>query len=159
MKDLLQEELTGPQVLVRLRKTEYPLAYTMHAVILYKQKTGDSLFIAENFKKIDLGEDPERWLACLWVGLHFQNDKGEWRVPFTPEDLQGMVDFSNAGEISVAMAKALTQSMPKPRKEDPVPNADAPAATPAPESMSESSILPGSTPEPVEDLVYPTPNS
>jgi hypothetical protein len=158
MRDLLQEELTGPSVKVRLRGAEFPLLYSMHAVILYKQKTGDSLFIAENFKKIDLGEDPERWLACLWAGLHSQ-DKGEWRAPFTIDDLQGMIDFSNAGEVSVAMAKALTQSMPKPRKEDSRPNADAPAAMPAPESTPANSISDGSMLEPVAASVSPAASS
>jgi hypothetical protein len=158
MKDLLQQELTGPPVLVRLKGMQFPLAYPIHAVILYKQKTGDSLFVADSFKKIDLGADPERWLACLWAGLHYQRETGEWKSPFTLEDLQGMIDFSNAGEISVAMAKALTQSMPRPRKEDTDPNAGAPAATPAPEvSLIETS--PGSTPDPAADSVLVETNS
>jgi|SRR5580704_369629 hypothetical protein len=126
MTDLLQEELTGAPVTVTIAGVEYPLTYTMAAVILYKQKTSDSLFLAESFTRIDLGADPERWLFCLWAGLHKRDAKGEWRSPLTLEALQEKIDFSNAAEISIAMAKALTSSMPKPRKEDTSPNAAAP---------------------------------
>jgi hypothetical protein len=151
MTDLLQYEIAGPSVKVRLRGGEYPLAYQMHAVILYKQKTGDSLFLGGSFKKIDLGADPERWLACLWAGLHSQNLKGDWHAPFSLPQLEGMIDFSNAGEISIAMARALVQSMPKPRKDDADPNAAAPGE-PEQEARQPgtalSMTLPGSTPVP-----------
>jgi hypothetical protein len=113
MQDVLEKEIAGGEpVTVRIRGTERPLAYPMHAVILYKQLTGDSLFARENYDKIDVREDPERWLKCLWAGLH-QFAEGKWMAPVTIEELGALVDFSNAGEISVQMAKAITQAMPK----------------------------------------------
>lgn len=137
MNDILQEELTGPQTTVMIRGTERPLAYPLHAVILYKQKTGDSLFVSENFKKIDLQTDPERWLACLWAGLHEFLD-GKWTVPFSLEELESLVDFSNSVEISVQMVKALTQSMPKKAESD--PNVAAPGEPVQPPKLTFSII-------------------
>jgi hypothetical protein len=151
MNDILDTELTGPQTTVLIRGTQRPLAYPLHAVILYKQKTGDSLFVSENFKKIDLQTDPERWLACLWAGLHQFSD-GKWTAPFSLEELESLVDFSNSVEISVSMVKALTQSMPK-AAEDADPKEAAPGE---PEQPPKST---GSTTGPSEDLVSAAQNS
>ena len=148
MKDVLEQELTGVPVTVLIRGTERPLAYPMHAAILYKQRTGDSLFVSENFKKIDLAADPERWLNCLWAGLHqFDQETKCWKAPFTFEELQALVDFSNAGEITVQMVRALAQHMPKPKALDPKAEAPGPIEVKAPEPISISTgsgLAPGS---------------
>jgi hypothetical protein len=113
MTDVLEREITGGRVAVKIRGSLQSLAYPMHNVILYKQQTGDSLFDAKAWPKIDLQADPERWLACLWAGLHEPQSDRSWKSPFTIEELGALVDFGNAAEISVAMVKALTAFMPK----------------------------------------------
>lgn len=158
--DVLDKEISGDAITVRIRGVERPLAYPMHAVILYKQLTGDSLFVQENFAKIDVRQDPERWLQCLWAGMHVFTD-GKWAAPFTLEELGALVDFSNAGEISVQMAKAVTQSMPKAdpeAKKEPAPEAaDLPA--PVPIVTREKPSQPGYTSEPAGDSALVGPNS
>jgi hypothetical protein len=171
MMDVLQKELAGGDpITVRIRGTERVLAFSMHAVILYKQLTatagdpkavppvpaylGDSLFLRENFDKIDVRQDPERWLKCLWAGLHEFVD-GKWIVAVTLEELGALVDFSNAGEISLQMAKAIAQAMPKAdpaAKKDPAPAAEETLTAPAPSST-------GSTSEPSADLALVAANS
>lgn len=121
--DVLTKEILGEPVTVAIRGRAFPLAYPMHNVIAYRQQTLDSLFDAASWSKIDLKQDPERWLACLWAGLHERQDDGSWKSPFTIDELGALVDFSNAGEISVAMVKALTAFMPK---KEASPNAAAP---------------------------------
>jgi len=157
--DVLDKEISGDPITVRIRGVERPLAYPMHAVILYKQLAGDSLFVQENFEKIDVRQDPQRWLQCLWAGLHVFAD-GKWTAPVTLEELGALVDFSNAGEISVQMAKAVTQSMPKAdpaAKKELAPEAEgmdpAPVATPEPLSQ------PGYTSGPGVDSRLLAPNS
>ena len=160
MTDLLQQEITGPVPTVRIGGTERSLAYPMHAVILYKQLTGDSLFVGDNFKKIDLQEDPDRWLKCLWVGLH-QFVDGKWFAAVSLDELSALVDFSNAGEISIAMVRALMQSMPK-AKDKPDPNVAAPGEPELEANWPKLGALsltpPGSTPVPVaaSDSVAPS---
>lgn len=117
MTDVLEKEITGGPVTVLIAGTERALAYPLYAVVLYKQKTGDSLFDPEAWPRIDLKEDPERWLACLWAGLHQQQPDKSWKSPLTLEELGGLVDFRNAATITLAMVKALTQFMPKADKE------------------------------------------
>jgi hypothetical protein len=126
MTDVLEKEILGAQVTVEICGSVRPIAYPMHNVIVYKQQTGDSLFDSKAWPKIDLEQDPERWLACLWAGLHQQQSDKNWKAPFTIEELGGLVDFSNAAEISIAMVKALTAFMPKAKEV--LPNAAAPAA-------------------------------
>lgn len=137
--DLLDQEITGLPITVRIRGSERPLAYPLHAVILYKQLTGDSLFAKEVYDKIDLSTDPERWLACLWAGLHEFVD-GKWKVYCTREELGSLIDFSNASEISIAMVRALTQSMPKVKKENSSPKEAAPGE-PEPESPKPPTLI------------------
>jgi hypothetical protein len=143
MTDVLKKEITGELVTVEIRGSVRPLAYPMHNVILYKQKTGDSLFDAKAWPLIDLSKDPERWLACLWAGLHEQQSDKSWKSPSTIEELGALVDFGNASEISIAMVKALTSFMPKAK--DPVPNGAAPGepaqSQPEPSPTSGSSGL------------------
>jgi hypothetical protein len=153
MTDVLEKEISGKSVEIVLAGLRRHLAYPMHAVILYKQQTGDSLFNPANWRKIDLAEDPERWLACLWAGLHCQNAEKKWESPFTLEELGALIDFGNAAEISIVMAKALAAAMP--RKKEPDPNAQpAPAPSAAPEVVTgppEPTILEESLPEPEYD--------
>lgn len=124
MADVLEKEITGGPVMVEIRGSLRPLAYPMHNVILYKQQTDDSLFDAKSWPKIDLENDPERWLACLWAGLHEQQPDKSWKSPYTLDELGALVDFSNAAPISIAMVKALTAYMPKAK--EPLPNVAAP---------------------------------
>lgn len=141
--DVLAKEIAGGDpVTVRIRGTERVLAYPMHAVILYKQLTGDSLFVKESFEKIDLASDPERWFKCLWAGLH-QFDGVKWTVPVTIDELGALVDFSNASDLSVQMVKAILQAMPKP---DPAKSKEA-------DSKKELA------PQPAAELTVPIPIS
>jgi hypothetical protein len=117
--DVLEKEITGGPVTVEIRGSLRALAYPMHNVIVYKQQTGDSLFAAESWQKIDLQTDPERWLACLWAGSHEQQSDKSWKAPYTLEELGALVDFGNAAEISIAMVKALTAFMPKAKEVSP----------------------------------------
>lgn len=156
--NLIDREILGKPVTITIRGTERAVAYPMHAVILYKQKTGDSLFDAKCWPLIDLKSDPERWLACLWAGLHEQQTDKSWKSPFTIDELGGLVGFDNAGEISRAMVQALTQYMPKvkdaPDPKDAAPGELAPAAREIPISTS-----PSSSPAPNADSVLIAPNS
>jgi hypothetical protein len=157
--DVLEKEITGGPFTVTIRGTARPLAYSMYAVILYKQKTGDSLFDPASWPRIDLQQDPARWMACLWAGMHEQQADKSWKAPFTIDELGGLIGFDNAGEISVAMVKALTQYMPK-AKEQSSPKMEAPAGSEAtPELDPPASTSPSSTPGPVAELVLAGPNS
>jgi hypothetical protein len=131
MTDILDKEISGAPVTVDIGDRVCPLAYPMHNVILYKQKTGDSLFDSSAWPKIDLQADPERWLACLWAGLHVQWPDKSWKSPFSLDELGGLVDFGNAALLSVAMVKALTAFMPKAK--DAPPNVAA-LGEPAPQA-------------------------
>ena len=125
MKDVLDQEITGSPATVLIGGRSHQLAYPMHNIIVYKQRTGDSLFDVEAWPRIDLKQDPERWLACLWAGLHLQQEDKVWKAPYTFEELGALVDFRNAGEISSAMVKALTRYLPKPDPKAPAPGEPA----------------------------------
>jgi hypothetical protein len=116
MNDVLKQELTDRKpVLVCLGGQDYPLAFPIHAVILYKQSTGDNLFDGECWKKIAPLEDPERFLACLWAGLHVSSDD-KWTCPFTLAQLGRLVDFTNVGSTCGAIAEALASYFPAARE-------------------------------------------
>jgi len=117
--DLLQQEITGAPVTVMLGGEEYTLAYPISAIILYKQKTGDNLFRSESWQKVAPGEDPERFLACLWAGLQAHHPD------VTLEKLSALVDFRNAAEVNTAIARAIASYFPK-KKEGADPNAGKP---------------------------------
>ena len=155
MKDVLEKEITGPALTVEIRGSVHPLAYPMHNVILYKHATGDSLFDAKSWPRIDLQTDPERWITCLWAGLHQRNADGTWKAPYTFEELGALVDFSNAAAISIEMVKALTAHMPKAK--DVPPNVEAPAAPG--DAPTLDPISPSSTPAQKADLVLAAPTS
>jgi hypothetical protein len=153
-KDILEKEITGEVVTVEIRGSVRPLAYPMHNVILYKQQTGDSLFDSKSWPRIDLQQDPERWLACLWAGLHEQQSDKSWKAPYTLEELGGLVDFSNAAAISIEMVKALTVYMPKAKEA--IPNAAAPGTRDLPaqnDATMPVQISPSSGPAVVPDSV------
>jgi hypothetical protein len=150
MTDVLAKEILGEQVTVAIRGSVHPLAYPMHNVILYKQRTGDSLFDAKVWPRIDLQQDPERWLACLWAGMHQQQTDKSWKAPLTLEELGGLIDFRNAGEISTAMVNALIQFMPR---ADPDPKAPAPGELAQSDPTTAVPISESSSPVQDRDLV------
>ena len=149
MTDILEKEITSGPVPVSIRGSIHPLAYPMHNVIVYKQQTGDSLFDTQAWPRIDLQQDPGRWLACLWAGLHQQQSDKSWKAPYTIEELGALVDFGNAAEISIAMVKALLQFMPKPKDDAP----KAPAPGELAQSENTTTISPSSGPEPAAATV------
>src|SRR5579863_4978197 len=114
MNEALKQELTGrAPVFVSLGGKQYPLAFPIHAVILYRQSTGDNLFDGECWKKIAPLEDPERFLACLWAGLHVPDPESEkWISPFTLGQLGLLVDFTNVTPTCEAIALALASYFP-----------------------------------------------
>jgi hypothetical protein len=85
---------------------------------------GDSLFLFDTWRKIDLSLDPERFLACLWAGLHQEKD-GRWRAPFTLDELSGKLGICiDTRKVQDQIFEALAAWMPKAEKS---PNAAAPA--------------------------------
>lgn len=96
---------------------------------------GDSLFLFDTWRKIDLNLDPERFLACLWAGLH-QEENGRWRAPFTIDELSGKLGISmNTRNVQETIFDALAAWMPRPENS---PNAAAPAPSgePAPTNLT-----------------------
>jgi hypothetical protein len=118
MQDVLEQELIGKPVTVTLGGCEYKLSFRLRAIILYKQKTGDNLFLPKTWPMIAPAQDPERFLACLWAGLQRHHPE------MTIEKLEDLIDFSNSAEVVEAIARALTAHFPK-RQEDSDPNASA----------------------------------
>lgn len=121
---------------------------------------GDSLANRFSWARIDLDLDPERWLACLWAGLHQLQPDGKtetWKAPMTLGALGAMLPVgAGLRELSMKMAEALIQHQPRVKEPD-RKNADAPAAetTPAPlaeTASAEATTSTGSGPEPVADL-------
>jgi hypothetical protein len=119
MNSALEQELTGSEpVTVKLGGKEYPLGYPMHAVILYKQLTGDNLFQGGCWNQIAPMEDPERFIACLFAGLQtYDVEHDRWDVPLTRSQIESFVDFGNANELVLAIARALTRFFPKAKPE------------------------------------------
>lgn len=117
--DVLEKAITGEPVTVEIRGSVHRLSYPIHNLIVYQQKTSDSLFDREAWKRIDLQQNPDRWFACLWAGLHELQPDGTWKVPYSYEQLGALVDFANAAEISVKMVKALIAHFPAPEKPSP----------------------------------------
>jgi hypothetical protein len=136
--DVIERELVGAPVEVTIAGRVCRLRYAMHAIILYKQQTGDSLFSAESWKRIDLEQDPGRWQALLWAGMHEEQPDGTWKAPFTLQELERELNFATALELRLPLVQAVAAWMPK--KEDPVPNVEAPA-TPAP-SVTKETVTP-----------------
>lgn len=143
---LLEQELTGTApVLVKLGAKKYPLAYPLHAVLLYKSETlkierdravdeesrakakGDNLFQTNTWNKIGPDDDPERFLACLWVGLHQEQPDHTWLPELSKEEICSLADFSNAPDIVLAITKALLSYFPEEKKEAASPNEQTPA--------------------------------
>jgi hypothetical protein len=154
MTDLLQQELTRPPVTVTIGGKECPLAFTMAAAIAYKQATGKSLFNLEESRSISLVEDPERWLACLWAGLHQEDAAGKWSAPISLQELKRLkIAQANLVEIDAAMWTAFRGDSPKPREEDSRPNAAAAEDDRILPVQGLSLTPPGSTPVPAADLV------
>lgn len=154
-EDALEREITGDPVTVAIRGSLHPLSYRMYNVIVYKQRSGDSLFDPAAWPKIDLATDPERWLACLWAGLHEQQPDSSWKVPYTIEQLGALVDFCNAGEISRAMVRAMMLFLPRSKDGEAPKTQDAAVKGEAPTSLTS----PSSGPELVAGTDSPATNS
>lgn len=122
MNELLQQEI-APPVNVAIGGVYRTIAFPMAGVILYKQLTGDNLFDTSTWQKADLAADPERFLTLLWVGLHVVQD-GKFVSQISLDELAQQIDYGPpAGELAVALFKALTRFMPVKK----VPNDQAPA--------------------------------
>ena len=113
MDDLLDREILGEPVTVKLGSETYTLAYPISALILYKQKTGDNLFQTENWYKISPQEDLERFLACLWAGLQTKHPD------LTYERVGQLVNFANANVLVVAISRAFSAYFPKAKEASP----------------------------------------
>jgi hypothetical protein len=147
MPDVLSEEITGTPVEVTIAGKLCRLIYPMHALILYKQRTGDSLFQQESWNRIDLAQDPERWTALLWAGMHEEQPDGTWKSPFSYSELEKVLNFSNAIALRPSVLKAVAAWLPRSEKgeEDKSPNAPAAPGTPSPVAEIPTSS-PGSGP-------------
>lgn len=103
---------------------------------------GDSLFLFDSWRRIDLNTDPERFLACLWAGLHRREANGRWTSPFTLDELSGQLGISiNTRNVQDQIFEALVAWMPKADKS---PNAAAP--TPSGEPAQSNPISTNSLP-------------
>jgi hypothetical protein len=133
---------------------------------LYDAVQGDSLLTAGSWKRIDLDLDPERWLACLWAGLHRLSDDGKnWEAPMSLASLGSMIPVgSGARALSLKMVEALKYSSDQTKKK-PDPNAEAAAdettaaANQAPPENAPSPTSIGSTLAPVVASVSAGPSS
>jgi hypothetical protein len=86
--------------------------------------TGDSLYDMYNWRKISPGNDPERLLLALWVGLHRFEGKA-YRPRLSREQLGTLVDLGNGGDLTMAISKALSAHLIAASEtplEEPVPN-------------------------------------
>lgn len=183
MKTVVEQEIVGSPVTVKLSGRDYPIAFPMFAIALYRQETarlnarrakeaeesgrprltpaelselrsrynrlfqsrrtkpvedlaaimdeivalrvrldeeagtGDSLLQYVNWWKIR-DEDPDRILLALWAGLHQEQEDEDWKSPLTLRQLKKLVDFSNVGDVLVAIGKALAANMPKIQAEE-----------------------------------------
>lgn len=119
---------------------------------LYDPAQGDSLLTPGSWKRIDLDQDPERWLACLWAGLHqLSKDGTKWEAPLSLAALGSKIPVgAGARALSLKMIEALQSSAERPRKADTSPNAAAPELVrkgpPAPPHPVMSTESTGSTP-------------
>ena len=113
MNDALRNELAKPGKLT-LDGQQYPFAFPMGAILAYKEKTGDNLFQLENWKKINPAEDPERFLYCLWAGLHRYDQEEHKLVPALSVDaIAAVVDFANVKDLAQAIGDTLNSYFPK----------------------------------------------
>jgi len=117
---------------------------------------GDSLFTPESWLKIDLNIDPERWLVCLWCGMHEQQPDGKWIPPFTLAELETKLGLSaDTRQFNDPMFEAMTSWMPKAKK---IPNEAAPGE-PAQSEAKSVPTSPNSKPMPNADSGLVGPNS
>lgn len=126
------DDTTAPQILCPRFRAEDPFV-------------GDSLFDFEAWRKIDINVDPERWLVCLWCGMHERQDNGTWKAPLTLAELEDAIGISpETRTISEKMFDALAAWMPKGK----APNAAAPGEpaqeNPKPPSSADSGLAPAS---------------
>jgi hypothetical protein len=119
-QDALTAEVTPGSALV-LHGKEYKLAFPFKSVVLYKQKTGDSLFNMESWKKLG---DPENLLAAIWAALAVHHPE------LTYDEVSCLIDLSNVKAAEEAIVKCLASYFPTPKQAEgsASPNADAPKA-------------------------------
>lgn len=197
------ERILGPApVEIEIDGQSYPVAFPMHAVILYQRESariersrptpedpdprclcgfrksthtgpnlirlgdnnsllcahfraedrllGDSLFLFDSWMKIDLNIDPERWMACLWCGLHHRGQDGRWRAPMTIDELGEKLGLNaDTRKITDRMYEALTAWFSRPATG---PNAPAPGEPAQSQSKHPTSISFGPERETAGDL-------
>jgi len=112
---------------------ELSLIYNMRAVVLYKQKTGDSLFAAASLNSIGPAVDPDKFLWCLWAGLQTEHPD------ITRDFLELHINFDQAADLLRAMVDAIAGDFPEPK----------PATGNPPEPETAPARWP---PEPIETL-------
>lgn len=117
-----------PRSKVRLGGADYELRYNMRAVLLYKEKTGDNLFLRESLNKIGPADDPEKFLWCLWAGL--QTVHPELKREF----LEEAIGLGDAPQILQSMLEAIVASFPEARPGNPPEPETAPATKPLAET-------------------------
>jgi hypothetical protein len=157
---LVTEEITGAAVTVSICGRECVVSYPMHNLLLFKKQTGQSLFVAEAWRRLDFEEDSEVWTACLWAGLHSRQDDGSWTSPFTLEELNrpDVIGLHNAVRVHNAMFAALTSWMPRKKTSDAGDDAEkkiltAPLCqTPEAAATPATSAASGSSPTNASDL-------
>jgi hypothetical protein len=113
-EEMLEDEIT-PHVVITLGKKDYRLAFSMGAVLAFKQKTGRNMFVQSGWDGFNLKEDPESILAFFWSALQ------TFHPEITYEKAGRMANFSNMGLISQKCNEALTAYLPKPPEEKPDP--------------------------------------
>ncbi len=104
------------QTSVLIGGVDCDIAYSMCSVKLYKERTGDSLLDLRTWEHLRTEVDPERWLTCLWVGLHQEQSDGSWEAPYTLEDLGGLIEFGDVVRITSVMSKAMALDLGMIRK-------------------------------------------
>jgi len=129
-------EHEGPN-LIRLAPDKEVLCWRFDG---YNPVQGDSLFFPSSWTRIDLDVDPERWIACLWAGLHqLQPDGLSWKAPMTLAQLSGMIPIGDAArQISLRMVKAVNLASTKAKEPDP----NAPPAPAKPAAAPEEKTIP-----------------
>jgi hypothetical protein len=115
----------APPTTIRIDGVDHELRYNMRAVLLYKEKTGDNLFLRESLNKIGPADDPEKFLWCLWAGLQSSAPQ------LTREVLEEQLMLGDAAAILKAIFEAIVRSFPEARPGNPPEPETAPASPPA----------------------------
>lgn len=109
--DILDQEIT-PSVPITLGKKTYKLAFSMAAVLAFKQKTGRNMFSAEGWTGFNLRDDPDSICAFFWAALQ------TFHPEITYEQALRMANFSNMRLISDKCDEALKVFFPTPEPKE-----------------------------------------